>query len=677
MTEGTPVNKTSPAFFGFCRWFAVLCHCRLALIGMTGAAVFSTTLSAADESTLQYPVQRFVVLYGRPHPQSPPLDNLQNLAIDLTRNGNLLTAGGAGTVESVHLNDPQPAGTIVTEAGLKTILTAVVTRVNAGGIYGVVAFPSREQIDPITHEDLRPATDRSLNIIVWLSEVAAIRTIGRGQRVGADDSVNNPIHARIVSHSPLEPPHEGEPGSLIEKLKLDDYLRRLNRHPGRTVEAALSSSDQPGRVVLDYLVNENRPWFAYGQLSNTGTPATSDWRERVGYRNDQLTNRDDVLTVDFITSGLDEANAAFGSYEIPVRFPDKLWAKVYGSWGDFDASVLLNSGIGAGTSGVEQFTGEDWTAGTEWTASLFTLMGTPIDVAAGLNYHHHQVTNKSAAISGQAGFLSPMLSVRAERASAAWTMVGRLGYETNFTNHTAAELAPLGRLDTTDSYNLVRGEVSTSVFLEPLFFGIPGSQDWRRATLAHELSFSLHGQYVLGGDRVIPQLEQSVGGMFSVRGYQESVVAGDDTVVANLEYRFHLPRVLRPSSVARDGERTMVPEAAPTLFGRPFNLRPPRIYARPDWDLIFRAFFDYGGTQINRGTHANQRLEDHNFTLMSTGVGVELQLRQSLNIRLDYGYVLKGLQTGVRATTFTPYIPGPNDTDSGESRVHVLATFVW
>src|SRR5690606_35552016 len=107
-------------------------------------------------------------------------------------------------------------------------------------------------------------------------------------------------------------------------------------------------------------------------------------------------------------------------------FPDKLRGKFYGSWGDFDASVLLSSGIVAGQSGIEQFTGDDLSFGTEWTASLFTIRGTPIDLAVGLNYQRHEVTNETAGISGEADFLSPSFSVRAERLSAAWTVAGSI-----------------------------------------------------------------------------------------------------------------------------------------------------------------------------------------------------------------------------------------------------------
>ena len=240
------------------------CFGSLGLAWAIGAMGLLGSPLCGAEATLQYPVERFDVLYGRPHPASSLLDDLQHLTVELVRSGNMLASGESGAVESVKLSTPLPSGTVITEDGLKKVLAAVVARVNAGGIYGVVAFPSREQIDPRTHEDLRPATDRSLNIIVWLTEVAEVRTMAKGDHIDAETAAMNPAHDRIRRNSPLVARTDSTPGSLIEKQLLDEYLRWLNRHPGRSVEAALSSTDQTGRVVLDYLVSENRSWFVYG-----------------------------------------------------------------------------------------------------------------------------------------------------------------------------------------------------------------------------------------------------------------------------------------------------------------------------------------------------------------------------------------------------------------------------
>src|SRR5690606_5224186 len=147
--------------------------------------------------------------------------------------------------------------------------------------------------------------------------------------------------------------------------------------------------------------------------------------------------------------------------------------------------------------------------------------------------------------------------------------------------------------------------------LEPLLMG----QAWsdpatpeRKATMAHEIAFSLRGQHAFD-NRLIPQHQETVGGMYSVRGYTESIVDGDDALIGSIEYRFHLPRIF---AVQEDPTQT-------PLFGRPFRFSRDQRFGRPDWDLIFRGFFDYGRT-----TNSRRQTFEENETLMGVGVGAEL-----------------------------------------------------
>ena len=65
--------------------------------------------------------------------------------------------------------------------------------------------------------------------------------------------------------------------------------------------------------------------------------------------------------------------------------------------------------------------------------------------------------------------------------------------------------------------------------------------------LPDEIAVSVHGQYAFG-NTLIPQEEDTAGGFYSVRGYPESIVAGDNVVVFTGEYRFHVPRAFSPAA---------------------------------------------------------------------------------------------------------------------------------
>jgi hemolysin activation/secretion protein len=634
-------------------------------------------LLAADEvdKSPRFPVEQFAFSYGRENAGAPSQDVLGSFAVELGHGDDgALTADGTGPAK-VKLSDPLPSGTRISEAALRKTFGVIVEQLNARGFFGVVAMVSREQIDPQSKEDLRPAADRTLKIVVWFSEVSQVRSVAKGGRIPAEASVSNPKHARIVANSPLQPASVAGVGGLFNKPRLDDYLRRLNRHPSRGVEAAISSTEEAGRVVLDYLVTEQKPWLTYAQVSNTGTAATDTLRERVGFVQNQLFNRDDIVSIDYITSSISKANAVFGSYNYPLWYPDKLRARAFGSWGDFSATTPA---VAVGGK-PERFAGESWAGGAELIASPYSILKFSLDLTAGATVEHVQVKNKELLLTGQADLLTPYLTLRAERTSEIWSLAGSLGYETSFKKVAEQELVRLGRLDTKTTYDLIRGEFSATTYLEPVFFGISGKNVWNRSTLAHEVSLQMRGQYVLGGDRLIPQKEQAIGGYFSARGYPESAVAGDNVYTVNAEYRFHLPRALQPAS-EREKEKasaTAAQEPVSTLFGRPFNLRPPRIYSRPDWDLIFRTFIDAGFTEINKGKADQLRGGENNYTLMSVGVGVELQMLRNLNLRADWGYVLNEIKTGIKATGGQDYKKGANDTASGDSRLHLLLTLVW
>src|SRR5258708_313173 len=122
---------------------------------------------------------------------------------------------------------------------------------------------------------------------------------------------------------------------LFRQDVLNDYLHGLSQHPGRLVEASIASAGEPGKLVLDYLVNESKPWQIFSQVNNFGTAATGQWRGRLGYQNNQLTNHDDILNVDVISTPNFKTYGSFLSYRIPVFRPAKLLARVYGSDGGF------------------------------------------------------------------------------------------------------------------------------------------------------------------------------------------------------------------------------------------------------------------------------------------------------------------------------------------------------
>jgi hemolysin activation/secretion protein len=158
------------------------------------------------------------------------------------------------------------------------------------------------------------------------------------------------------------------------------------------------------------------------------------------------------------------------------------------------------------------------------------------------------------------------------------------------------------------------------------------------------------------GDRLIPQHEAVLGGLHTVRGYPEAVVAGDKMYVATFEYRFHLPRILRPVSSFTEEEREKLRKKLP-LVSAPFRYRPDNVYGQPDWDLILRVFFDVGRVEQER-----IKPYEANHTIRGTGFGLELRIKSNISLRADYGITLDDVEQT------------ENAVESGDDRVHGVIT---
>lgn len=532
-------------------------------------------------------------------------------------------------------------GGVVRKSGIKQVQAELSRRfIQQAGVMGMFTVPNSEDISP-ADEDLREGRT-SLRISMYVPVISKVRTIAGGERVSGE-KIDNPVHERIRRNSPVQA--EG----LLLRKSIDEYIFRLNRHPGRRVDAAVASAgdpDHPEQVYFDYLVSENRPWTAYFQLSNTGTDSTNVWRERFGFSHNQLTGHDDVLRLDYITAGFVDSNAVVGSYEIPLA--DRFGLRAYGSWSEFDASEL-------GSSGLESYSGESSSAGAEITWNVWQRNETFLDLFAGAKWQFvaiDQTTVGTAVPGANSSFFLPYIGARVQRDTDASSSLVQVSYEwtvDSVTDPDPAEVTNgLGRLGCDTEWQTVAYEASTQFYLEPLF----NPRNPKYMTLAHELAFSVHGQWVPNEERLIPYFEQTAGGLYTVRGYPESAAAGDNVVVATAEYRFHLPRVLSQSADADSR----------------FAWRPQGPYGRPDWDLIFKAFVDAGSTENSRIETAFESDE----TLVGIGLGAELQIARNFNFRIDWGVAMDEISG---RSEDGAVIDSP--ISKGSSQIHLAVTLLY
>lgn len=600
---------------------------------------------------LAYPVASISFAYPFTHPDLPDPASIGELFVLLTPTD----SGWIGPVQGAPILPVQLK--MIGKSGTVTVYGSALAAINQGvrdhmeakhGLIGHLVTPDARQIAyQSTSEDLRLDGDTGLTILIWRAAVGEVRSVAQGDRLVPDtdeldktqpqSQVNRPEHERLRQRLEIQP------GDLLTREKVDAEVHRLNRHPGRRADVAIAPTGEPGEVVVDYLLTEPKPWNAYVSISNTGTESTDEWRERFGFIHRQLTGRDDVLRLDYITSWFDETNAFVGSYEFDLGPRKRL--KLYGSWSEYTARDV--------GFGFENFTGESYTLGAEIERNIWQDGPRFIDLVAGVRFEHIDVENRLLLIEGSEVFLLPAIGVRYEKNTPLHNAFGELMLETNWGSVVGtdeSDVVRLGRFGADENFTILRGQLTHSFYLDPYLDpeGFRGEKGQDEMTLAHELALSLRGQWAFHS-RLVPNFESVAGGAHSVRGYPESAAVGDDAIIASAEYRYHLGR-----STPVDGQTT-------TILGQTFRNTRTRPYGGADWDLIFKGFIDVARVSPNDAPFF-ERAE----TLVGTGVGIEAQLKSNLTLRLDYGMALTPLGVG-----------SGRSVDVGDSRLHFMAQFVF
>ena len=660
-----------------------------ALVWLIGLLPIESTaqvlLIPEDTGPSIFPVSSLELAYTNDHADQPPLDRLLPVRVELFETEMGWAAPRPGEPSTSHLVGGSDSETIRLEAsGLARVLRAIVAALHEGGLYGVDVRPSASDIDLESEQDLRPADRTSLAVVVSVGRIKQIRTIAVGDRIASDWKINNEVHARILEDSPLRPNAGAAEGSsdLLDRHELEDYLFRLNRHSGRRVEAALSPASEPGGIVLDYRVLESKPWYAYAQVTNTGTRRSNPWQTRLGFAHRQLTDRDDVLTIEYLNAGIDDVNGLRARYQAPFFRPkrprwmnrrkgDPAWLdwiprEKIPWWGVDRLRWEMDFGWGKAVAdrsptfqglANDLYTSNQFQYGGRFIYEAWQHHDFFVDVWGGLRLRDVSVRNQQVGDSrSKALFVSPTVGIHAERINQLSTLGLDVSYQGSVSDVDDGDLDGLGRDGTDDDYAIIEFNLGYSAFLEPLLF----PEAWRdpsterTSTLAHEIAIGARGQYAFDY-RLVPQASLTIGGLHSVRGYDQSAAVGDTIIIGSIEYRFHFPRAL---PVKREPLR--IP------FIGDFRAAPQQVYGRPDWDLTLRVFAD-AGRSIRNNRSANQAgAAELNQTLIGVGVGAELQLRSNFRARIDWATALKSTNGNLAVST-----------DLWDNEIHVLFSLLY
>ncbi len=600
------------------------------------------------------------------HPGLPPEKELEQLVVTLgLKNGILIPVSAVDAGGSCEMQVLGATGKSRVYRGdaLLEISQSIVAALNRQGIYGVFAEVDSRDLVEGSAGGLKSKGGVG-RFLVTVAEVGAAKTsrYRLPLNAGAEPEEDLGRDAGLLARSPLRP------GGLLEKEKLQEYLDRLNRFSGRRVDVGVSAGEKPGTVDANYVIREEGNFTGHYQLANTGTESSGEWRSQFGGEYRHFAAGDDVLRVQYGTSDFQKFHAGQLSYEFALREPDYLKGRVYGGYSRVRAQDL-------GVSGTD-FESEEVSAGGQLTWTPWYVGGWPVDFSVGAYWMNAAVDNGMAGVASDASFLLPYVGIGTERVRETYSLLANAQVETNLAGIAGTrreDFEALGRFGADEDFTIARWNLQGSMYLEPFLFGKEWEEGkvWWKSNRAHELAGSFRGQAVLGGARLVPQLQAVAGGFDTVRGYDESFTSADSVLIGSVEYRLHIARqFVKPASVVeaeKAGKQPVVGNPAQRGagdVGTGFAMRPRTVASIADWDLIFRTFLDYGQT------YHNDRLAglEANHTLLGAGVGLEFQVYNPayLTVRTDLGFALRD----------DSQVQG-REVHVGDSRLHVSVTMAW
>ncbi len=371
-------------------------------------------------------------------------------------------------------------------------------------------------------------------------------------------------------------------GNSLNAKQLEAAISLANENAAKQVAVNVQPGSQPGDLIARVDVSEDRLSRWMVGMDNTGAAATGYAKLNVAYQHANLFDRDHALALQYTASpdALDKIGSVNLGYHLPL----------YPSGVSLDFIAAYSSS--ATQNGAIYFSGKGSVLGARLNYPLPTLGDWRHKVILGADYKAN--TNSFTACTAPCGSVTErpfslayaaQLTKPSVQGAGSVTWVSNLpgGSQGSYLHYQAARATVAGAtLLPTPNWRLWRANVSGSVSL-PL--------DW-------QMRAALNGQY--SRDLLLPAEQLGVGGMATVRGYPERVVAGERGYYGNLE-----------------------------LYTPDLN----QYWKLPDDSVRALLFWDTARVSVN-----DQPLAWSHSAISSYGIGVRVVHRRDVTVKLDLGW---------------------------------------
>ena len=368
-------------------------------------------------------------------------------------------------------------------------------------------------------------------------------------------------------------------------------LAVANENPAKRITAAFKEGGKPDTIDVNLEVTDNRPYYAFAQLNNSGGGGnTGNWRLTGGISHANLWNLDHQATLTYTTAP--EHWSAVKQFGFNYKAPIYAWGGVvtaYYSYSTVFSGVVADA---FNVTGGGRFGGLTYTQYFAPSGDYRDYFSVGIDDKYFIN--NTRFIQSNAAVGGNAR-TRPLTLGYTGRLEKQWGTLGfNLEYLRNLSggrdNNTAAYLAS-PRAGADASWSAWRASTDVS-------FALP--QQW---TLALKARGQVGREPLLSGEQF------GIGGSSSVRGVGDRALSGESGISTGLE------------------------------LGSPQYFETTRLVGFIEGGTVWR---EHRGVPV-AGTLGRE-------SLASAGFGLRFNYRGMFTANLDYGRVISGALTQPRGT---------------------------
>lgn len=377
----------------------------------------------------------------------------------------------------------------------------------------------------------------------------------------------------------------------LNQKRLLEALQLLQLNPLiQNLSAELSAGARPGTSVLEVQVTEAKTFNTQLVADNGRSPSVGSFRRRAQLNEANLLGLGDGLSLAY--SNTDGSNGLDGSYTLPLNSRNGTLSLGYGTTSSDVIEPPFNALDINGDSRYYELTLRQ------------PLSQTPTqEFALGLTATRRESDISSSFLENLDPPVSPsILSQGADEEGR--TRISALQFFQEWTSRNSREV-----IAARSQFSLGIGAFNATINddgPDSRFLAWRGQAQWVRL-LAPETLLLVRADVQLADRALVPLEQFGLGGQESVRGYRQDALLTDNGAFASAEFR--LP-------IYRTPQRQLVVQLAP--------------------------FVDFGTAWNSSGTNPD------NNTLVSVGLGLRLQLGDSLTARLDWGIPLVDISSRER-----------------------------